>query len=130
MKKLTFCVIILSLLITCQHKTEEIVTKTTPTIVFQEVQEIFKDKTNELFIYKNNTFEWIETENNTLKTIKGNVNYERGFEDDQDATVYILNFDKPSEEQYFVRFSKNDTVIFPLDTNRNKKNAPILYRNK
>ncbi|WP_312923370.1 hypothetical protein [Empedobacter brevis] len=128
MKKLIVGMIALSLVAACQHKAEETEKKRTSVADLPEVQELFKNETNELSIYKNNTFELIEKEKNSSHTIKGNVNYERGFEDDQDATVYVLNFDKPSEERYFIRFSKNDSILFPLDTNKKRKNGSTLYR--
>ncbi len=120
--------IALSLLAACQQKAGETEKKRTSVADLSEVQELFKNETNELSIYKNNTFELIEKEKSSSHVIKGNVNYERGFEDDQDATVYVLNFDQPSEERYFVRFSKNDRILFPLDTNKKRKNGSTLYR--
>jgi len=134
MKKIIVGMIALSLLAACQYKTEK---KATSEVEVSKLQELYKNETNELSIYKNNTirkndtaynndtFELIEKEKNSSKVVKGNVNYERGFEDDEDATVYVLNFDKPSEERYFVRFSDNDSTIFLLD--KNKKSA-TLYR--
>ena len=127
MKKIVFGIITLSALAACQPKKEK-TEKTTSVTEQPEVQELFRNEANELFIYKNNTFELIEIENRTSNITKGNLNYERGFEDDQDATLYVLNFDKPSEERYFVRLSTNDSVIFPLDNHKKKKNSPTLYR--
>ncbi len=50
---------------------------------------------------------------------KGNYNLERGFDDDNDATVYVLNWDKNKEEQeFFVRFSGNDSTLVQLSTER------------
>ncbi len=120
--------IALSLLAACQQKAGETEKKITSVADLSEVQELFKNETNELSIYKNNTFELIEKGKSSSHVIKGNVNYERGFEDDQDATVYVLNFDQPTEEHYFVRFSKNDSILFPLDTNKKRKNGSTLYR--
>ncbi len=120
--------IALSLLAACQQKAGETEKKIISVADLSEVQELFKNETNELSIYKNNTFELIEKEKSSSNVIKGNVNYERGFEDDQDATLYVLNFDQPSEEHYFVRFSKNDSILFPLDTNKKRKNGSTLYR--
>ncbi|MGU9940352.1 hypothetical protein F0358_04145 [Empedobacter brevis] len=128
MKKRIVGMIALSLLAACQQKAGETEKKITSVADLSEVQELFKNETNELSIYKNNTFELIEKEKSSSHVIKGNVNYERGFEDDQDATVYVLNFDQPTEEHYFVRFSKNDSILFPLDTNKKRRNGSILYR--
>lgn len=128
MKKRIVGMIALSLLAACQQKEGETEKKITSVADLSEVQELFKNETNELSIYKNNTFELIEKKKSSSHVIKGNVNYERGFEDDQDATVYVLNFDQPTEEHYFVRFSKNDSILFPLDTNKKRRNGSILYR--
>ncbi|QHC83705.1 hypothetical protein AS589_02335 [Empedobacter brevis] len=128
MKKRIVGMIALSLLAACQQKAGETEKKITSVADLPEVQELFKNETNELSIYKNNTFELIEKEKSSSHVIKGNVNYERGFEDDQDATLYVLNFDQPTEEHYFVRFSKNDSILFPLDTNKKRKNGSTLYR--
>ena len=128
MKKRIVGMIALSLLAACQQKAGETEKKITSVADLSEVQELFKNETNELSIYKNNTFELIEKKKSSSHVIKGNVNYERGFEDDQDATVYVLNFDQPTEEHYFVRFSKNDSILFPLDTNKKRRNGSILYR--
>lgn len=52
-------------------------------------------------------------------TIEGNLNTERGFENDPDATVYILNHDKPADQQrFFVRSTGNDNELKALDKNR------------
>lgn len=128
MKKRIVGMIALSLLAACQQKAGETEKKITSVADLSEVQELFKNEMNELSIYKNNTFELIEKKKSSSHVIKGNVNYERGFEDDQDATVYVLNFDQPTEEHYFVRFSKNESILFPLDTNKKRKNGSILYR--
>jgi copper homeostasis protein (lipoprotein) len=48
---------------------------------------------------------------------QGALNSERGFEEDEDATVFILNSDKPeSEQKYFVRFT--DGRVMMLDAQR------------
>ncbi len=129
MKKIVFSMIVLSVLTACQSKKEKPENITSVTEL-PEVQELFRNDANELFIYKNNTFELVEIENNTSHITKGNVNYERGFEEDNDATLYVLNFDKPSEERYFVRYSKNDSTIFPLNGQKKKNSAPTLYRKR
>lgn len=47
----------------------------------------------------------------------GKMNTERGYGDDRDATVYVLNSDKPkAEQQYFVRNSNGS--VYMLDKDR------------
>lgn len=51
----------------------------------------------------------------------GNFNTERGFEKDQDATVYILNDELPeSEHQYYLRETGQEKVLVKLDGERKK----------
>lgn len=46
----------------------------------------------------------------------GNLNYERGLWNDENATVYVLNSDKPeSEQKKFVKFSGKDSSVFSLN---------------
>lgn len=60
---------------------------------------------------------------------KGNLNTERGFEEDEDATVYVLNYDKPEDEQrYFVRLSKDMGSIIMLDKNRKIIQSELNYK--
>ncbi len=40
---------------------------------------------------------------------EGNFNTERGFGNDNDATVFILNWDKPQSEQSYYMYNSNDT---------------------
>jgi hypothetical protein len=50
---------------------------------------------------------------------EGELNTERGFGDDPDATVYILNWRKPvGEHIYYVRLTSEPEKIFVLDSNR------------
>ena len=50
----------------------------------------------------------------------GELNTERGFENDRDATVYILNWQKPMGEQIrYVRLTAEPTNLYILD-NENK----------
>lgn len=50
---------------------------------------------------------------------EGELNTERGFGDDPDATVYVLNWRKPEGEQiYYVRLTSDPTHIYVLDGNR------------
>jgi copper homeostasis protein (lipoprotein) len=54
--------------------------------------------------------------------IEGNLNTERGYENDPDATVYILNWDKPENQQrVFVRSTGNNTDIFEIEVDRKRK---------
>ena len=62
----------------------------------------------------------------------GAVNYERGYKEDPDATVYVLDYDKSESEQiYFVRLSKSTDTIQQLTSNRDLvTTTPILSRIK
>lgn len=54
------------------------------------------------------------TENGKL--VEGALNTERGFGDDPDATVYVLNFGQPEEEwRYIVRYSSGRVVMLDQD---------------
>ncbi len=58
---------------------------------------------------------------------QGNLNTERGFQDDEDATLFILNFDKPENEQaYFVRLSNGRCIML----NGERKEIPGAYFEK
>jgi hypothetical protein len=53
-----------------------------------------------------------------LDTTEGALNTERGFQDDEDATLYIPDYDKPEEiKWHFVRMS--DGRILMLDKDQN-----------
>lgn len=61
------------------------------------------------------------------------LNTERGYEKDEDATVYILNWDKPEiEQRVFVRKTGNDSTIFEIKSNRkrfsDKKNHTLIKK--
>lgn len=59
---------------------------------------------------------------------KGSLNTERGFEDDPDATVYILNYDQPKiNQRYFVRLTKHQNQIFMLDRNKKIIKSELNY---
>ncbi len=50
---------------------------------------------------------------------EGELNTERGFGDDPDATVYVLNWQKPEGEQItYVRLTNDPTHLYILDGNR------------
>jgi hypothetical protein len=56
----------------------------------------------------------------------GDLNTERGWQDDADATVYILNWQRPIEEQIvFVRLTATPKVLTMLDASRKPVNPPI-----
>jgi hypothetical protein len=49
--------------------------------------------------------------------VEGEMNTERGFDGDENSTLYVLNTDRPEAEQaYFVRYSNGD--VFMLDPQR------------
>lgn len=59
---------------------------------------------------------------------KGTYNTERGFEDDADGTIYVLNYDKPQADKiYYGTFSKNPDKIYLLDNNRKRIKSEINY---
>lgn len=50
---------------------------------------------------------------------EGELNTERGFGDDPDATVYVLNWKKSEGEQmYYVRLTSDPAHLYVLDGNR------------
>ncbi len=58
----------------------------------------------------------------------GEFNTERGFGDDNDATVIILNWDKPSENRrYYVYFSKNPKVLHVLNPQKELNKSNLNY---
>ncbi|WJS94012.1 copper resistance protein NlpE N-terminal domain-containing protein [Flavobacterium johnsoniae] len=59
---------------------------------------------------------------------KGNLNTERGLENDPDGTIYVLNWDKPQNEQtYYGYFSKNPEKIYMLDRNKKVIKSKLDY---
>jgi uncharacterized protein YxeA len=63
------------------------------------------------------------------KVAQGPLNTERGYGDDIDATVYILDWNKPeSEQKYFVRLTKDQKHIQELDNNRKIIPGALLVR--
>lgn len=60
---------------------------------------------------------------------EGELNTERGFEDDQDATVYVLNWQEPEEQQMlYVRFTDEPTKLYLLDTMRRVVQGSVLTK--
>ncbi|WET02262.1 copper resistance protein NlpE N-terminal domain-containing protein [Flavobacterium sp. YJ01] len=59
---------------------------------------------------------------------KGNLNTERGLENDPDGTIYVLNWDKPQNKQtYYGYFSKNPEKIYMLDRNKKVIKSKLDY---
>jgi hypothetical protein len=60
---------------------------------------------------------------------EGELNTERGFEDDQDATVYVLNWQKPEAQQMlYVRFTNEPTKLYLLDSDRKVITGSVLTK--
>lgn len=61
----------------------------------------------------------------------GNYNTERGFEKDEDATMYVLNDELPeSEHLYFVRESGKNDILLKLDNEKKRTNHPDFILTK
>lgn len=59
---------------------------------------------------------------------KGNFNVERGFGDDPNGTIYVLDWDKPESEQVYYGFSGyTPDKIFLLDKNREIIKSKLIY---
>ncbi|HEY1041183.1 MAG TPA: hypothetical protein VGE63_00455 [Candidatus Paceibacterota bacterium] len=59
----------------------------------------------------------------------GELNVERGWEDDQDATVFVLDWRKAkSKQQYFVRLTDKPNQIQKLDSERKLIENAILQK--
>lgn len=130
MNRLFFSVLLLALLVvSCQSATNKIKTESNEEkdIVTSDILTHYANDTDELFVYKNNTFQLVETKNDSASVRKGNLNYERGFSNDIDATLFVLDFDKPSKESYFVKFSNNDSIIIRLDSGAKGQLPDTLY---
>lgn len=93
----------------------------------KEILEVYRNDSTLLSVYNDNTFRLV-----TLKRIEieGNLNYERGLGEDIDATVYVLDFDKLGSEQYYARYTKNDSILVPLNQMREQTNKPELVKVK
>ncbi len=58
----------------------------------------------------------------------GNFNMERGFDEDQNATVYVLNWDKNiSDRKYYVIYSNDPQTIHQLDMEGHKMESGLNY---
>lgn len=93
----------------------------------KEILEGYRNDFTLFSVYKNNTFTLTTPEEGE---ITGILNYERGLGEDIDATVYVLNFDKPGSERYYVRYTKNDSILVPLNQVREKTGHPSLVKVK
>ncbi len=59
----------------------------------------------------------------------GKFNPERGFKDDNDATVIVLNYDKPaSKQRYYVYFSNNTKVLHVLNPEKKLIESDLNYK--
>jgi membrane-bound inhibitor of C-type lysozyme len=57
----------------------------------------------------------------------GELNTERGYKDDDDATVFILDWQKPVQEQsYFVKLSATPTTLQALTSDRTINSTSVL----
>lgn len=133
MNRLFFNVLLMaSLMFSCQPKTNKAETERSEEreIVTSEILADYANTTDEFRVYKNNTFQLVEAKDDSTSVRKGNLNYERGFDNDIDATLFVLDFDKPSKESYFVQFSDNDSMIIRLDAVTKKQLADTLYLKK
>ncbi len=87
-----------------------------------------------LFIHSNGktTFKLAQTyqgkgDGNNFTTT-GNYNTERGFENDNDAQLIILNWDKPADEQeYYLIYSNDTTVAHKLNDERKLIKSELNY---
>jgi len=97
--------------------------KSGATILFNESEDYTErysalvDRVAVIFEHKNYT-EYRLTTNGLVR--EGDLNTERGFGTDIDATVYVLNWQEPEAEQmYFVRLTNEPFKLYALDSNRN-----------
>lgn len=82
------------------------------------------DRVDVVFEHKNFT-EYRLTTNGLVR--EGELNTERGFEDDPDATVYLLNWQRPEGEQmYYVRLTNEPKKLYVLDSNRERIMSGVL----
>ena len=59
--------------------------------------------------------------------ITGELNTERGFGDDDDATVFVLDWQKPVQEQsYFVKLTASPTTLQALTSDRTINSTSVL----
>lgn len=97
---------------------EEVTEETVPpeVVEFTERYAARVDRVNVVFEHKDYTSYRLTT-NELVR--EGELNTERGFEDDIDATVYVLNWQKPEGEQmYYVRLTAEPNRLYALDGDR------------
>jgi copper homeostasis protein (lipoprotein) len=58
---------------------------------------------------------------------KGSFNEEKGFEDDADAAVIVLNYGKPGQERYFLRLTARPGELQMLDKSRQQIKSTLNY---
>jgi hypothetical protein len=69
-------------------------------------------------VFEHKDYTWYRLTTNGLVR-EGELNTERGFEDDVDATVYVLNWQKPEGEQlFYVRLTAEPGRLYALDGER------------
>lgn len=91
------------------------VTEVTP-FAYTERYSARVDRVDVVFEHKDYT-QYRLTTNGLVR--EGELNTERGFEDDVDATVYVLNWQKPEGEQIlYVRLTNEPGRLYLLDTQR------------
>lgn len=82
------------------------------------------DRVDVVFEHKDYT-EYRLTTNGLMR--EGELNTERGFEDDIDATVYVLNWQKPEGEQMlYVRLTAEHGRLYLLDSERKIVRGSVL----
>ncbi len=85
----------------------------TPTEVYRG-----KDSAGDEIIFKQQDYTRYELSMDKIER-RGDLNTERGWQDDADATVYILNWQRPADEQLiFVRTTAAPKVLSLLDASR------------
>jgi hypothetical protein len=86
----------------------------TPTEVYRG-----KDSAGEEILFRQQDYTRYELSMDKIER-RGDLNTERGWQDDADATVYILNWQRPVEEQLvFVRATAEPRKLLQLDASRN-----------
>ncbi len=74
------------------------------------------DRVNVAFEHKDFT-KYRLTTNSLVR--EGELNTERGFENDPDATVFVLNWQRPEGERiYYVKLTSEPSKLYVLDSNR------------
>ncbi len=100
----------------------------TPNHTEAATEQYFGVINNDSIVFAHNDYtSYTLLKNGTLS--QGELNTERGFEDDIDATVYILNWREPESEQVsFVRLTKDTTHVLQLDSHRKIMQGAVLEK--